>query len=94
MLCSPSACAHENRGQVGDFLITITKYPTGAIQGNKSLFWCMIQRAQARSGDRQYRLGVGLLHAAAITCSDMLHLGKSGYREVWLKPEAAVTFKD
>lgn len=35
-----------------------------------------------------------LLSTAAGVCSDVLRLGGSGCREVWLEPEADLTFKD
>lgn len=39
--------------------------------------------------------GLILVHwVEAWVCSDVLRLGGSGYREVWLEPEADLTFKD
>lgn len=49
----------EIEGESVTYLIAMTKYPTGAMQGNKSLFWCMSQGALASSGDGEYRLGRG-----------------------------------
>lgn len=74
-----------NRVDINDFLVSVTEMLDGSHIRKEGF---ILVRGSERRG-----IGVELPPVSR-SSSDMLYLGGSRYREVWLEPEAEITFKD